>query len=149
MFDDPYSIVAAVAGGAAGIRLMTRFGGFRVSPKASIPTSPTSHPLPPTGYAPSHSPSASPILTACGLALIGVGLVLAPSIGVLSFVLIGPGGGLLLAAALGWLGGGTVAAPGGATAGDKGSDRDKPQLTAGNAFTLGRRAVHVARHSRR
>ena len=29
MFDDPYSIVAAVAGGAAGIWLMTRFGGFR------------------------------------------------------------------------------------------------------------------------
>lgn len=125
VFDDPFSIVAAVAGGAAGIWLMTRFGGFRVSPKASIPTS---QPLPrPTGYAPPRSPTASPILTACGLAVIGVGLVLAPSTGVLSFVLIVPGGGLLLAAALGWLRGGTVAAPGGGTAGDEGSDRDKPQ----------------------
>lgn len=125
MFDDPFSIVAAVAGGAVGIWLMTRSGGFRMSPKASIPTS---RPLARfTGYAPPRSPTASPILTACGLAVIGVGLVSAPSIGVLSFVLIVPGGGLLLAVALVWLRGGTVAVAGGGTAGDEGSDRDKPQ----------------------
>ena len=122
MFDDPLSIVAAIAGGAVGLALVIRFGGRHVSPRDSIPIS---KPRPrPTGYAPTHSPTAAPVLTAGGLAVTGVGLALLPSVGAVSLILIAPGGGLLAAAALGWVRVGTAAARGGASEGDEGLDSD-------------------------
>lgn len=122
MFDDPLSIVAAIAGGAVGLALMIRFGGSHVSPSDSIPMS---KPGPrPTEYARTHSPTAAPVLTAGGLAVTGVGLALIPSIGVLSLLLIAPGGGLLAAGALGWVRAGTAPARGGTSDGDESLDSD-------------------------
>lgn len=123
VFDDPLSIAAAVLGGAAGIALMIRLGGFRGLPSASMPTA-ESRPRP-TGYARTDAPTASPILTAIGAAVTGVGLALGSSTGVLSWLLIGLGGLLLAGAAWRWLRGPRAAVGGGEAAGDGGSDGDR------------------------
>ena len=115
MFEDPVSIVAAVAGGAVGLALMIRLGGFRVSRSDPAPGPP---PQPrPTGYASTHPPTASPILTASGLAVSGVGIVLIPSIGVFSVAFIVLGGGLLAVAAVAWIRSGAGPASGDGTDG--------------------------------
>ena len=95
MLSDPVSLLAALVGGIIGVVLMVRLGGWRVSSHESAPTmEPQARP---TGYASRHPPSAAPILTALGVAAIGIGLAVGAAGGSLGFLPLIPGVLLLVA----------------------------------------------------
>lgn len=96
MLSDPVSLFAALAGGIIGLLLMVRLGGWRVTSHESAATvGPQARP---TEYASHHAPSAAPILTALGVAAIGIGLAVGTADGRLDFLPLIPGALLLVAA---------------------------------------------------
>ncbi len=99
VFDDPVTLLAALAGGIVGVVLMVRLGAWRVSPNESAP--PMESSVRPTGYASRHAPSAAPILTALGVAAFGIGLAVGTADGRLDVLPLIPGMLLLVAALLG------------------------------------------------
>lgn len=98
MFDDPVTLFAALTGGIVGVALMVKLGAWRVSSPESAPTiEPQTRP---TGYASRHAPSAAPILTALGVAAVGIGLAVGTAGGRLDFLPLIPGVLLLVAGLL-------------------------------------------------
>ena len=65
--------MATVAGALVGLLVVLRFGWWRTPKNVPPASAPRSFP---TGYASRHRPSPVPILTALGLALLGVGFAL-------------------------------------------------------------------------
>lgn len=97
VFDDPVTLLAALAGGIAGVVLMVKLGAWRASSNESAP--PMESHVRATGYAPRHAPSAAPILTALSVAAFGIGLAVGMADGMVDVLPLIPGV-LLLAAAL-------------------------------------------------
>ncbi|MEO6579056.1 MAG: hypothetical protein ABIO99_09195 [Candidatus Limnocylindria bacterium] len=99
VFDDPVTLLAALAGGLAGVVIMLRLGWWRASSAESPPlVEPTR--ARPTGYVSRHGPSAFPILSALGGAAIGIGLAIGSAGGRLDLLPLLPGFVLLTAGLL-------------------------------------------------
>jgi hypothetical protein len=96
VFSDPVSVVAALAGVVVAVAVVVRFGWWR-APTDPVPPSRPRYVA--TEYATRHAPSAAPILTALGGALLAIGLVF---VGHSLAVAIGPliAGGLFIGAAV-------------------------------------------------
>lgn len=93
---DYVNVAAAILGGALGLFLMFRLDVFRGRGEAREPV--PSEPTRPTGYVTTQPPSAAPILTALGAALLGVGVVIGSELGGFGLLLVIPGATLLVAA---------------------------------------------------
>lgn len=93
--DDPFVILAAVAGGLTGLILLVRVSRGSSDDRADEPL-----PRPVIAFAKTERPrpSAVPVLTAVGVAAVGVGLVVGTGEGGLGPVALVPGTALLLAA---------------------------------------------------
>lgn len=93
---DFVNLGAAILGGAVGLFLVFRLDLFRGhgEERDPVPAEATRR----TGYVSTHPPSAAPILTALGAAVLGVGLALGSGLGGFGVVLLVPGVTLLTAA---------------------------------------------------
>ena len=96
VFSDPVSLLAGLAGVVVAVAVLLRFGWWR-APTAPVPVSRPRYVA--TEYATRHAPSAAPILTAVGVALVATGLAFmsySPAVAVGPMVI----GALLIGAAV-------------------------------------------------